>query len=91
MVAGSSVGSFDLRVLSERFPATRALCSYRTYDVSAVNEFAVRLGVESRNTTTSAASSEHRALADIQVNRPGFDGDSSYRDSTSSLALVLSS
>lgn len=25
------------------------------------------------------------------LNRPGFDGDSGYRDSTSSLALVLSS
>ncbi|GAB3189093.1 oligoribonuclease [Nesterenkonia suensis] len=65
VVAGSSVGSFDLRVLSERFPETRALCSHRTYDISAVNEFAVRLGVHSANTAASAASSEHRALADV--------------------------
>lgn len=65
VVAGSSVGSFDLRVLSERFPLTRARCSHRTYDISAVNEFAVRLGLSSVNTADSAATSEHRALADI--------------------------
>lgn len=65
VVAGSSVGSFDLRVLSEHFPATRALCSHRTYDISAVNEFAVRLGVDTVNTAATAGASTHRALADI--------------------------
>jgi len=65
VVAGSSVGSFDLRVLSERFPLTRKRCSHRTYDISAVNEFAARMGVESVNTAASAATSQHRALADI--------------------------
>ena len=65
VVAGSSVGSFDLRVLSERFPLTRKRCSHRTYDISAVNEFAVRLGIGSVNTADSATKSQHRALADI--------------------------
>lgn len=65
VVAGSSVGSFDLRVLSERFPLTRKRCSHRTFDISAVNEFAARLGVESVNTPDSAAKSQHRALSDI--------------------------
>src|SRR5699024_4229083 len=36
VVASSSVGSFGLRVLSERFPLTRKRCSHRTYDISAV-------------------------------------------------------
>ena len=65
VVAGSSVGSFDLRVLSERFPRTRARCSHRTYDISAVNEFTARLGLSSVNTADSATESQHRALADI--------------------------
>lgn len=66
VVAGSSVGSFDLRVLSERFPLTRARCSHRTYDISAVNEFTARLGIDSINTAESADKSDHRALSDIR-------------------------
>lgn len=67
VVAGSSVGSFDLRVLSERFPLTRKLTSHRTYDISAVNEFAVRMGIDSVNTKAHAEQSEHRALSDIRA------------------------
>lgn len=66
VVAGSSVGSFDLRVMSERFPLTRARCSHRTYDISAVNEFTARLGIDSANTAESAYKSDHRALSDIR-------------------------
>ena len=66
VVAGSSVGSFDLRVLSERFPLTRKLCSHRTYDISAVNEFAVRLGIHTVNSAEAETTAAHRALADIR-------------------------
>lgn len=66
VVAGSSVGSFDLRVLSERFPLTRKRCSHRTYDISAVNEFTARLDITTVNTAETASKSEHRALSDIR-------------------------
>src|SRR5699024_6550851 len=65
VVAGSSVGSFDLRVLSERFPLTRKRCSHRTYDISAVNEFAARMGVESVIVAASSATCQQRARAVI--------------------------
>lgn len=65
VVAGSSVGSFDLRVLSESFPLTRKLCSHRTYDISAANELVTRLGYPTVNSPATAPESDHRALADI--------------------------
>lgn len=66
VVAGSSVGSFDLRVLSERFPLTRARCSHRTLDISAVNELTARMDIPTVNTAQSSSESEHRALSDIR-------------------------
>ncbi|GAA4923687.1 oligoribonuclease [Nesterenkonia rhizosphaerae] len=67
VVAGSSVGSFDLRVLTENFPDSRKLCSHRTYDISAVNEFTARLNLPPVNTAASSASSTHRAVDDVMA------------------------
>lgn len=80
VLAGSSVGAFDLRILTEHFPETRKLCSHRVYDISAVNEFIVREGKLSVNTAESAAESAHRALSDI------YDSIGKARELSNSIA-----